>query len=182
MNSVNVYRCLICGDPYLGANKPTNCPFCGAHGNLIVPVADYNDKKDLSTDKSRANLETALELEISNTQFYRAAAQVGDDEPTTQMFRALAKIEAEHASTICKWLKIDKPAALNETGEANDSMLANVEESRKREERASGFYGKAAGEAMEKRVAWFFRALAEVEKDHIKLDQQALARLAIQLA
>ncbi len=179
---MRVYRCLVCGDPYLGAAKPANCPFCGAHQGLIVPVEDYNDKKDLSTDKSRANFEAALELEISNTRFYRAAAQVGDDEPTKQMFRALAKIEAEHASTICKWLKIEKPAELTETGEANDSALANVEESRKREERAVAFYGKAAGEAMEKKVAWFFRALAEVEQDHIKLDQQALARLTIQLA
>lgn len=176
---MKVFRCLICGDPYLGKNKPSNCPFCGAHQNLIVLAHEYNEKKDASTDRSKANLEQALEIEISNTQFYRAAMQVGDDDPTRQMFRALAKVEAEHASTICKWLKIDKPAELDETGTANDTALANVEESRKREERASGFYQKAASEAMEKGVAWFFRALAEVERDHLELDKQALARLMI---
>ncbi|RJQ52644.1 MAG: ferritin [Actinobacteria bacterium] len=179
---MHVFRCQICGDPYLGATRPSHCPFCGAHANFIVPVQDYRDFKDVSTDKSRANLEAALELEISNSQFYRSAAQVGDDEPTKQMFRALAKIEAEHASTICKWLGIDKPASIMEVGKANESMLENVQESRTREENASAFYAKAAGEAMEKGVAKFFRALVEIEKDHIKLDQQALARLAIQLA
>ncbi|RJQ51410.1 MAG: ferritin [Actinobacteria bacterium] len=176
---MKVFRCLVCGDPYLGKNKPTNCPFCGAHQNLIVLVHEYKENKDLSTEKSRANLEQALEIEISNTQFYRAAMEIGDDEPTKQMFRALAKVEAEHGSTICKWLKIDKPAALSEMGTANDTALANVEESKKREERASGFYTQAAGEAMEKGVAWFFRALAEVERDHLELDKQAVARLTI---
>lgn len=176
---MRVYRCLICGDPYLGAKAPTNCPFCGAHQNLIVQVQDYRDFKDLSTDKSRENLERALELEISNSTFYRAAQEVGDDEPTKQMFRALAKIEAEHASTICKWLKVDKPPEIYDVGTANATALENVEESRKREENATAFYGQAAAEAMEKGVARFFRTLSEIEKDHIELDKQALARLAL---
>lgn len=176
---MRVYRCLICGDPYLGKHAPTNCPFCGAHQNFMVPVDDYRDFKDLSTDNSRANLERALELEIGNAQFYRAAAAAGDNEPIQQMFRALAKIEAEHASTIAKWLKIDKPAAAQEVGTAQDTALANVEESKQREERASAFYAQAAGEAMEKGVAKLFRALSEIEKDHIDLDKQAMARLMI---
>lgn len=176
---MRTYRCLICGDPYLGTRAPTNCPFCGAHQNFIVPVEDYRDFKDLSTDKSRANLEKALELEISNAQFYRGAAEVGDDEPIKQMFRALAKIEAEHASTICKWLKIDKPSEIYETGGANDTAQANVEASKQREERASAFYGHAAEEAMEKGVTRLFNALSDIEKDHIELDKKALARLAL---
>lgn len=176
---MHVYRCLICGDPYLGKGKPTNCPFCGAHQNFMVPVGDYYEKRDCSTDVSRANLEHALELEIGNAQFYRGASAVGEDDTIKQMFRALAKIEAEHASTIAKWLGVEKPAAAQEVGTANDTALANVQESKKREETAASFYAKAGDEAIEKGVARLFRALSEIERDHIQLDSQALARLAL---
>ncbi len=176
---MQVFRCLVCGDPYVGRKAPTNYPFCGAHQNLIVLAHEYWENRDLSTDISRKNLEDALQLEISNAQFYRGATAVGDDEPVKQMFRALAKIEAEHASTIAKWLKVDKPAAAQETGAANDTALANVEESKKREEKASAFYSQAADAAMEKGVARLFRTLSEIERDHIELDKQALARLAL---
>jgi len=27
---VKLWRCVICGDCYVGTNPPTNCPFCGA--------------------------------------------------------------------------------------------------------------------------------------------------------
>ena len=32
---VELWRCEICGDPYVGEAPPQNCPFCGAHQNFI---------------------------------------------------------------------------------------------------------------------------------------------------
>jgi len=37
---VKLWRCVICGDPYVGANPPPNCPFCGAHEVYIKEVKD----------------------------------------------------------------------------------------------------------------------------------------------
>ena len=34
---MNLYICEICGDAYIGVEKPSDCPFCGAKGNFIKP-------------------------------------------------------------------------------------------------------------------------------------------------
>jgi len=31
---VRLWRCEICGDPYIGDEAPANCPFCGAKKKL----------------------------------------------------------------------------------------------------------------------------------------------------
>jgi len=36
---VNVYRCRVCGEVYIGEAKPKSCPFCGAHEAYFVLAA-----------------------------------------------------------------------------------------------------------------------------------------------
>jgi len=167
---MNVYRCRICGDPYLGQERPTHCPFCGAHAEHIVLAADYQPVPvgDLSK-KSRENLERALELEVSNSTFYRGAAQVADNEEGQAMFSALAKIEAEHASVLCKILGIPKPEELFEPGECSPSHKENLAESHKREGRAVQLYTRFLEETTEARVKQVLSAFIEIESDHLGL-------------
>ena len=42
MSKVKVYRCRICGDPYIGAEAPMQCPFCGAAQRFFVEANDWN--------------------------------------------------------------------------------------------------------------------------------------------
>jgi len=176
---IKVYRCLICGDAYVGYGKPTNCPFCGAHDQYLVEASDWEDRnKGLSlSNVSRKNLEKALELEISNSAFYRCAAQNAQDSVVQAMFKALSKVEAEHASTICKLLGIPKPDISKVQVNCSKSDVENLKESQERETRASTFYARAAEEAVEPRVKEVFSALVEIEKDHLELDHEQLARL-----
>ena len=37
---VKLWRCVICGDPYIGGNPPDNCPYCGAHKRYILEAKD----------------------------------------------------------------------------------------------------------------------------------------------
>lgn len=37
---MKTFICEICGDAYLGTNKPSECPFCGARGNFIKPGSE----------------------------------------------------------------------------------------------------------------------------------------------
>ena len=37
---IKLFRCEICGDPYVGDEPPANCPFCGAHKNFIKEAKD----------------------------------------------------------------------------------------------------------------------------------------------
>lgn len=177
---MKIYRCLICGDAYVGYDKPLNCPFCGAHDKFMVDAYEWEDRNigvELS-DVSRKNLEKALEIEISNSAFYRCAADKAQDKIVQGMFKALSKIEAEHASTICKLLRIPKPNIAAVEVHCSKSDLENLKESYERETRASNFYTKAAEEATEPRIKEVFSALVEVEKDHLDLDHQQIERLS----
>src|SRR5665648_185841 len=104
------YRCQICGDPCMAKEKPTNCPFCGATDEFLVDAADWIDENaslvELS-DISRKNLEEALQLEVNNAPFYRDAMSRTKNMELQGIFKNLSKIEAEHASTIKKILKVE---------------------------------------------------------------------------
>ena len=109
---MKLYRCQICGDPYLGSAPPSNCPFCGAPQKYIVLAEDYVDQNDIPdlTPRSRENLEKALDLEVRNSAFYLCAAACSPDavaqamfkareateERVRQLFSALVEIESDH--------------------------------------------------------------------------------------
>jgi len=169
---MNVYRCRICGDPYIGSDRPTHCPFCGAHQKYLAAAADYQPPAivDLS-GKSRESLERALELEIDNSNFYRGAAKVADTEEGKALFQALARVEAEHVAIVCRILAIPRPEELGETGECSPAHKENLAESRRREERAARLYGRFLEEATEDRVKEVLTAFVEIENDHLVLAQ-----------
>lgn len=174
------YRCLICGDPYMGSEKPSHCPFCGAHQEHMVAAAEWvneNDAMGELSDKSRANLEQALQLEVNNKAFYAdASAKSGDNLEMQGIFKNLSKIEGEHASTIKKMLKVEPPAPEDDRKTASESIHDNLEAARERERFASSFYAQSAGEAAEERVQKVFTALSQIESDHIDLETDLLDR------
>ena len=43
---INLYRCKICGEAYVGEVKPSHCPFCGAHTRWLVEAKDYVEPED----------------------------------------------------------------------------------------------------------------------------------------
>jgi rubrerythrin len=177
---VRVWRCRICGDPYIGAVPPSHCPFCGAHAEYIIPASDWDDPKVGSlNDTDRSNLEKALEIEQSNTAFYRcSAAKAGEagDFEWFATFKALSKVEGEHAATILKMLGLPKPES-EHTEECHDAYIDNVRESLKRENNATKFYAASAEAAEGPRVKEVFAALSMIEADHIQLDEDKLAKL-----
>lgn len=170
---VKLWRCEICGDPYIGERPPKNCPFCGAHKKYIKEAkkAKVNFDVDLN-EKDRENVEHALQVEISNSAFYFCTAGKTDDEEGKLLFKALAKIEAEHAAIWKKILKLD--AIPKKEEQCHTANRENLEESHARETRAIEFYQKAAEEAKNKRVKKIFKALIEVETDHLHLSEERM--------
>jgi len=167
---MKVYRCKICGEVYLGEEKPKSCPFCGAHENYFVLAKEWKllESESLS-EISKENLRKALELEIDNTNFYKAVSERSKDVYVSSMFKGLSKVEREHASAICKHLKIEKPDSKAGLDKAIDSDRANIEEANRREKRAVKFYTEARNQATEEEIKEFFKALMEIESDHIIL-------------
>jgi len=164
---------VICGDPYIGENPPPNCPFCGAHKEYIKEAKDLEVTFDVVlTDKDRTNAAYALNVEVSNATFYFCAAEETDDLEGKLLFKALGKVEAEHASI---WKKILK---LPEVPKGHDTCFKenrkNLIESHEREERAIAFYKKAAAESDSPRIKEIFNALVEIETDHLFLSEERL--------
>ena len=170
---VKLWRCEICGDPYIGDEAPANCPFCGAKRKDIKEFNDAQANFDVElNEKDKANAEKALQVEVSNAAFYFCAAKKTDDDEGKLLFKALGKVEAEHASVWKKILKLESVPEAND--ECHVSNKENLEDSHARETKAIGFYSKAASESENERVKQIFEAFVEVETDHLKLSEERL--------
>lgn len=171
---VKLWRCLICGDPYIGNSPPNNCPFCGVPIEYIIEAkdAEVNFNVILNTTDQK-NAKRALEVEVSNAQFYFCAAVKTDDNEGKQLFKALGKVEEEHANVWKKILKLTKVEIPN-VNECSTSNINNLKESHTRETRAIKFYKKAAEESANKRVKEIFEAFTKVEIDHLQLSKDRL--------
>jgi len=182
---VKVFRCRICGDPYIGTEAPKQCPFCGAQQRYFIEANDWNpDEFNITLSEiSRKNLEAALQLELDNTAFYDCAkkeAEKANDYYSFAEFKALMKVEREHASAISKFLKISRPEL--EKQACNAQSQANTKEGWERENRAIKAYTKFKDEAIEPRLKEFFGALVEIETDHLDLHAENLAHIQGELA
>ncbi|MEE9150423.1 MAG: ferritin family protein [Thermoplasmata archaeon] len=174
---MRVFRCKICGDPYLGEEIPTNCPFCGAPAKYMVLARDWMEPViEKLSEISKNNLQSALELEIENTKFYICAVEMTDTLEGKQMFKALSKIESEHASMICEILKVEKPTITLDKLACYPSYQENLKESHNREARAIKSYSQFFKEAKEPRIKEIFQALVLIETDHLKLSEERMKK------
>jgi len=172
---VKLWRCQICGDPYIGDSPPDNCPFCGAHRKYIHEAKKSKVTFDVKlNEQDKANAKHALMVEVSNSAFYFCAASKTDDEEGKLLFKALAKVEAEHAVIWRKILKLDSVPSGNE--KCHTKNRENLEDSHAREAKAIGFYRTAAKQSKNPRVKQIFNALVEVESDHLKLSEERLKK------
>jgi rubrerythrin len=169
---VKIYRCRICGETYLGSEPPAMCPFCGAHVELIGDTADYpEDANDIQpTEVELADLETSIELERSNSRFYLAMARRCDNAKLANAYKRLAAVETEHCSLFCKLAKQPKPADIREPGDELGDWNTDIDESLRRETRASALYAEFSARATSPRLVEVWRAVSAVEADHIVLD------------
>ena len=180
MENIKVFRCRICGDPYIGVEAPSRCPFCGAPKRFFVNAEDWNNNEFnvVLSEISKKNLESALKLELGNAAFYDCAKNAADeagDFYNFAKFKALMKVEREHASAISKFLKITTPEL--EKLSCNTDTRKNTQEGFEREDRAIKSYSKFKDEAEEVRIKEFFAALVEIETDHLNLHSENLKNI-----
>ncbi len=179
LGKVRVLRCRLCRESYIGEEAPSRCPFCGAAALYFVPAEEWKPSDYIFeiSDVSKANLEAALQLELSNTEFYLCAmnaAKASGDEYGYAKFKALKKVENEHADAIVKLLKIEEPPL--KTVACSDDFEANTREGWERENRAIQSYAKFAEEATEMQLKQFFGALVEIEAEHLELHAENLKK------
>ncbi len=172
---LRIYRCRICGEVYLGFEAPENCPFCGAHIELLEAPEKYpSDINAIQiTETERADLESSIELETANCRFYLGMAERKDNDTLRATYKRLAKVEAEHCEVFCKLGKMSIPADLMTPGVTTGTWATDIEESLARENRAAVLYATFAARATNDRLREVWAAISEVETDHITLDELA---------
>ncbi|MBS3815084.1 MAG: hypothetical protein KGY45_00820 [Hadesarchaea archaeon] len=171
---MRVFRCEVCGEVYLGEEKPKNCPFCGAHEKYLKKIEDYERLRPSEVNaKSRENILDAIELEIDNAKFYACAARKTKNENEASTFKRLGKVEAEHAEALAELIDIPEKDIPTYKDCAEDA-IDNYKEAHQREERAIKHYSEFAGESEEPELEEFFRALVEIERDHLELSKSKI--------
>ena len=167
---MKTYICEICGDAYLGEERPSECPFCGSRHSFIKDGDKANpitiQPVELS-EASKKNLEATLALELDANAIYLCMAGKAKTYEIKAMYKRLAKVEFEHANIACKLMKISLPES--RTKQCSDEDVENFVETIKLEENATNLYTQFAKDATETTVRIFFTALSQVEADHIKL-------------
>ena len=167
---MKVFICQICGDAYIGTEKPHDCPFCGATEHFLKPGNEAHpivNQKESIGEISRKNLLETLELERTANALYLCMANKADKYEIKAMYKRLAKVELEHAIIVTKLLDIARPETKEEP--CSDDMVENFKKTIELEDTATNLYTRFAKEATERNVKIFFTALAQVERGHIEL-------------
>lgn len=167
---MQTFICQICGDAYLGEEKPKNCPFCGAREHFIKEGEEsrpiVNKKIEISEISGR-NLEETLALELRANLIYLCMAEKADTYEIKVLYKRLAKVELEHATIVTKLMGIALPKV--EAQACSDETQENFQKTIELEEHASSLYSQFAKEAEEQNIRIFFTALNQAEQDHIEL-------------
>ncbi|MEI7621392.1 MAG: ferritin family protein [Candidatus Moraniibacteriota bacterium] len=167
---MKTFICEICGDAYIGEEKPANCPFCGARQAFIKEGKDakpVTEVKEELSELTKKNLQETLELEINANAIYLCMAGKTDSYEIMKMYKRLAKVELEHAIICTKLLQISLPEL--PTKQCSDAEVENFQDTLDLEDHAATLYAQFAKEAVERHVKIMFTALNQVEQDHISL-------------
>jgi rubrerythrin len=172
---MNLYICEICGDAYIGVEKPSDCSFCGAKGNFIKLGSEAEPIAEIKTEiseLSKKNLLETLTLETKANAIYLCMAGKAKEYQIIKMYKRLAKIELEHAIIATKLLQISMPEIKPEI--CSDEMLENFKKTIELEDHAVELYKKFAGESAEAHIRKFFGAIMQAEIGHIELIKKYL--------
>jgi len=167
---MKTYICQVCGDAYLGKDRPSDCPFCGAPGNFIKLGNEVNPivaQKIEISKSSMQKLEETMKLEMKANAIYLCMADKADAYEVRAMYKRIAKVELEHANIACKLMGIALPKSQVES--CNDEDVENFKATVALEEHATSLYANFAKEATEQNIKILFTALAQAEADHINL-------------
>lgn len=163
------FRCQLCGETYLGSDKPDRCPYCGANPReLLEPTywVENPPSVDLSS-KDREFIEKAQQLELNNAAFYRQCAQQAETVVTQSIFKRLGKQELEHAELLGDLAGMEDLPLPEVT--VPDDDAEKFAEAGRREKRAIKFYLEVASQAHSPRLREVMRALSDIESEHLKV-------------
>ncbi len=162
-----MWKCTNCRHVEFTADKPGQCPVCGAEEEKIIPHTVPGVKGTRTPKNLRAGFIAESQAHLRNLAYAMKAEQEGYSQ-IARLFRAIAEAEAVHAFNHIRLL-----GAVSGTQE-------NLESAFEKENLAAGTYPQLIREAAEEdntAVATVLTYSRDVEKGHAKLYKKALAHM-----
>ncbi|MHA1409466.1 MAG: ferritin family protein, partial [Candidatus Odinarchaeia archaeon] len=128
---LNIYRCRICGETIICDGETINCPWCGALKRHIIHPNEWDFPEfeitsiELS-EKTYQHFIRARDLEVDNANFYKCVSKKTRNREIYSLFRALSKIEFEHAKLLSKTMGVELPKLTQV--ECSDNEYENLSE------------------------------------------------------
>lgn len=148
------------------------CPFCGVdseHLGSKEEIYTINENLDKSITKI---FEKAMKLEIFNGEFYKEAASMAKRTEIKNKFSDLSRIEFMHARIHQKLGGFDKLPILKKIDyEKYNEERILLEQANIRERHAVEFYNKNISKVNSYNIKLIFKALSQVEADHIAITE-----------
>ncbi len=119
------------------------------------------------TEISRKNLEFTYNLEVNASQIYHCIKKKTNDEFILGMFKAISKVELEHAELVGKLINKDPGCKILFKEElCTEDRKESLDKTKLLESKVINHYKIFLNEATEPRVKDIFQALVEIEQDH----------------
>lgn len=151
-----------------------SCPFCGV-SNKYLSDDKLNMVKALNIDNTTINiLDKAVKLEIFNGDFYKKASILAKNQKVKSLLEQLSRIEYTHSRIHMKLGGFKVTPVLKELNYDkynSDELL--LEMANKREIHAVEFYSRYFSEVNDVNIKCVFKALLNVEKEHIILTKES---------
>lgn len=178
--------CMVCGMQINNSNYNFNseafqeknlpgdikqCPFCGAKQIYLNSENKIYSVNHESLDRDTLKIiDHAMKLEIFNGDYYKKAALISENQEVKNMLNAISNIEYMH-SRIHQKLGgfIETPVLVNMNYDKLKGDQQLLEVACKRERHAVNFYKVKSLKLKDPILINIFRALLDVEKDHIEL-------------
>ncbi|GAA0179202.1 ferritin family protein [Clostridium sediminicola] len=148
------------------------CPFCGVDSKYLGSKEEIF-KIDETLDEGTIKIfEKAMKLEVFNCEFYKEAASMAKRTEIKNKFSDLSRIEFMHARIHQKLGGFDKLPVLKKIDyeKYNDESIL-LEQANIRERHAVEFYNKNILKINSSNIKLIFKALSQVEADHIAITE-----------
>ncbi|MCK4327872.1 MAG: hypothetical protein KAW41_05415 [Candidatus Diapherotrites archaeon] len=172
---LKLFVCQICGEPHLADEVPTDCQFCGAPKKYLKMAEDYSTLWGAElTEQEKTDMEATLVLEVNATAYYTDVAKANTKyEKYERLFKALARVEKEHAEVAAKFLGVDLPEFVGE--KSRGDVKADLERTKELETGAMGRYKEFMANATSDKVKNLYDALIHAENGHKELAEAELS-------
>ena len=164
---MKIFKCVICKNPYIGKEKPSNCSYCGVFSRFFQEAGKISDDNPFFDNETENYMLRIYEDKSKNRIFYKKALINIGSEKLKNLVSAFENIENTHIQ-ILEDLGISKNLT-----EKNPHVYRfeedNITEVFQRKKSLVNFQKKILKRIYDPSLVVLLDALSEAEEAHLKI-------------